>query len=654
MNEYDWVNTEILIPDTIFANNHKTNEGTGDGILDIFDRYNFTVKEDEPLEREVAVDPEMLGKVFENLLAVGDRKDLGTYYTPREIVHYMCQESLVNYLTTELVNKVSREDINILVKHGEQVLENDSQIMKKGKETKDYSFKLPGSIRKHADIIDQKLETIQVCDPAVGSGAFIVGMMNEIISTRKALTPYLGTEKRSAYQFKQHAIQNCLYGVDIAPGAVEITKLRLWLSLVVDEKDRETIQPLPNLDFKIMQGNGLVSMFMELDFDDLGAGNLFISDAVSKLDVKKHEYLNETSKSKKDNLKQEIENLMVSIVDTNPGFDSKEFKSQLHDSFSKNKVKQFFPWKLYFAEVFQDDNSGFDIVIANPPYRQLQGMRNNPVRKDYRAQNYETYAATGDIYCLFYERGIQIICKGGTLCYISSNKWMKARYGKLLRNFFLEYNPLLLINLGPDVFETATVDTNIFVLSKDTNQDCLRGLTFTQQGNDDIANQVAKDAVNLSRSHLNGQIWTISSEAEFNLKTKIENIGKPLKEWDVSIYFGIKTGYNKAFIIDGQKRAEILSACKTDKERQRTEDIIKPVLRGRDIKRYAYQWAEKWIIVTGYDLNILKEYPAVYQHLETIGKQIKAGNIKAKGKGLFNRDDQGLNWWNLRACAYYS
>jgi len=263
LGSYDWIDTDITLPNELFSNDVKTEQGdTGNGILDVFDRYNFTVKEDEPLEKEVAVDPEMLGKVFENLLEVDERSAKGTYYTPREIVHYMCEESLINYLATELEGSVPKEDIAKLVYSGNMMIEHESRVANEGKETPRYSFKLPESIRKHAELIDQKLEYIRVCDPAIGSGAFPVGMMSEIVSARETLSTYLPTAKnRTPYDFKRHAIQESLYGVDIDPGAVEIAKLRLWLSLIVDEDDIARIKPLPNLDYRIMQGNSLLEEF---------------------------------------------------------------------------------------------------------------------------------------------------------------------------------------------------------------------------------------------------------------------------------------------------------------------------------------------------------------------------------------------------------
>jgi hypothetical protein len=262
LNNYDWVNSDIEIDNILFSNNEKTKQGdVGTGILDVFDRYNFTVKEDEPLEKEVAVDPEMLGKVFENLLEVKDRKSKGTYYTPREIVHYMCEQSLINYLATELEGKASKDDIEKLIKHGEALGENEARVENKGEETSTYSYKLPESIRTNAKLIDQKLAEIKVCDPAIGSGAFPVGMMSEIVKARNVLSSYIKGPGRTIYNFKRDCIQNSLYGVDIDPSAVDIAKLRLWLSLVVDEEDIKQIKPLPNLDYKIMQGNSLLEEF---------------------------------------------------------------------------------------------------------------------------------------------------------------------------------------------------------------------------------------------------------------------------------------------------------------------------------------------------------------------------------------------------------
>jgi methylase of polypeptide subunit release factors len=263
--DYDWQKITIDIPNSIFSNDNKNNAGDkGTGILDVFDRYNFTIKEDEPLEKEVAVDPEMLGKVFENMLEITERKSKGAFYTPREIVHYMCQESLINYLNGEVGEEtkpgIPQADLILLVRKGHLALENDQRILDKGRETETYTFKLPATIRKNALLIDDKLANIKICDPAIGSGAFPVGMLHEVINVRQALSPHL-QKKTSVYELKKHTIGHSIYGVDIDPSAIDIARLRLWLSLIVDEDDYTSIDALPNLDYKIMQGNSLIEEY---------------------------------------------------------------------------------------------------------------------------------------------------------------------------------------------------------------------------------------------------------------------------------------------------------------------------------------------------------------------------------------------------------
>jgi hypothetical protein len=508
LNDYDWQDTDIEIPNEIFSNNHKTKEGdTGDGILDIFDRYNFTVKEDEPLEKEVAVDPEMLGKVFENLLEIKDRKSKGTYYTPREIVHYMCQQSLINYLFTEVNDKqkyridkqniqmklsgkpdpvqqnliiekdsniIPKEDIENLIKYGDSTIEHNHTTFDEFSKNPNYkgsykNYKLPQSILNNAELIDDKLKSIKVCDPAIGSGAFLVGMMNEIIRARNVLTSCLSwreadatKQSRTIYNFKRHAIQNCLYGVDIDPGAVEIAKLRLWLSLIVDEEDINKIKPLPNLDYKIMQGNSLISEFMGVDLDNDKQSNnntkLFFTDESKELyemlKVKKDELLNQPNTNKKKILKSEIENLIIKIFEIKlqeqksdyfkkireieekwerhpvkeerekeiekekdilyrkTGFNLEEIEKQLRQYTSNQKVRPFFPWKLYFSEVFQEKD-GFDVVIANPPYGNLLEVMQKKLMK-----NSYLFSTFSDISSPFVEKSFNLLKNNGDLVFI--------------------------------------------------------------------------------------------------------------------------------------------------------------------------------------------------------------------------------------------
>ena len=339
IGDYDWRKTDIVIPNRLFTNADAVEEGiTGTGVFDVFDRYNFTVNEAEPLEKEVAIDPEMLGKVFENLIEENRRKGLGAFYTPREIVHYMCQESLINYLDTALNGSgpkglVPRTDIETFIYMGEQISHYESVPT-------EYRIKMPKSVEQNARLIDEALANITVCDPAVGSGAFPVGMMNETVRARAALTPYFNdVHERTPYYFKRHAIQNCLYGVDIDASAVEIAKLRLWLSLVVDEEDVKQIKPLPNLDYKIVVGNSLL-------------GLPFKSRRLGKIEELKQKLFDETDHNKKKDLKDQVDKLLAEVFAA----------SKRSLGYEVN-----FDFRIFFSEVFQR-KGGFDVVFGNPPY----------------------------------------------------------------------------------------------------------------------------------------------------------------------------------------------------------------------------------------------------------------------------------------------
>src|SRR5437867_5591982 len=359
--DYDWRKTDIVLPNGLFTNNDRFDDfSAGTGLLDMFDRYNFTVNEAEPLEKEVAIDPEMLGKVFENLIEENLRKGLGSYYTPREIVHYMCQESLINYLDTALNSHsesigrekrkqaefgdekakqtlltastqreiVPRADIETFVHIGDQISHYESV------ETR-YAIKMPKSIEQHARLIDEKLTDITICDPAVGSGAFPVGMMTEIVRGRSALTPYFNdVHDRTPYHFKRHAIQDCLYGVDVDPGAIEIAKLRLWLSLVVDEEDVKQIKPLPNLFYKIVTGNSLLGV----------EKTLFNQKLFRRLEELKPRYFDDPNKERKDRYKQQIDETIHELTNR----------------------KEAFELEIHFTVMFHQQ-SECDVLIANEP-----------------------------------------------------------------------------------------------------------------------------------------------------------------------------------------------------------------------------------------------------------------------------------------------
>jgi len=649
INNYDWVHTDIILPNELFSNAIKTKEGdTGNGILDIFDRYNFTVKEDEPLEKEVAVDPEMLGKVFENLLEVKDRKSKGTYYTPREIVHYMCRQSLINYLYTTLNDVpvsyeklgeeqtfifkdagkkpqldltiehrtspvILKEDIETLIKYGEQVGENEATVEARGRETDRYSYKLSESIRQRAGLIDKKLADIKVCDPAIGSGAFPVGMMSEIAKTRNVLSVFIKEPNRSIYNFKRECIEKSLYGVDIDPGAVEIAKLRLWLSLVVDEEDIKQIKPLPNLDYKIVCGNSLLGV----------EKNLFNDVLFKELEHIKPLLFNETNPTKKQEYKNQIDDLISRITDGHKEFD----------------------FEVYFSEVFHE-KEGFDVVIANPPYIQIQSFSGRPEQDAWKRQNYATYVKTGDVYCMFYEQGFNLLAPKGVLTFITSNKWMRANYGKAMRKFFMEHGRInQLIDFGDSqLFENATTYTNILVWRKDDSSKEIHVWDLSKAYDADISLEALLAREGTCSPLFSLDSYIIAKDDQFRIRKKIEEVGVPLKEWNISINYGIKTGLNDAFIIDDKKKTELIA------KDPKSAEIIKPILRGRDIKRYRADFADLWMIATFPALQIkIDSYPAIRDYLKSFGKQLEQTGKPGCRKKTSNK------WFEVQdTIAYHS
>lgn len=527
LGNYNWQSTDILLPNELFSNRVKTKQGDiGTGILDVFDRYNFTVKEDEPLEKEVAVDPEMLGKVFENLLEVKDRKSKGTYYTPREIVHYMCQESLINYLTTELESIVSQNEIETLVKHGESAVDNDIQVLEKGRETYDYSFKLPDSIRENADEINEKLRDIKVCDPAVGSGAFLVGMMTEIVRTSSVLTEFLAKSKRlSAYDMKRYAIQNSLYGVDIDPGAVEIAKLRLWLSMIVDEDDYRQIKPLPNLDYKIMQGNSLFEKYEGIKLID----ERFFTKAEDRDAIQKHlkevqsnlqrEYIGLDASRKLTAIKKlEIEKRLkeiekqLSSLDKPTGNGQNSFSMfgktdvqakaeklmRLHQAFfeashkwEKDELKDQIDkltWDLIEATLKHEKKSGkleelrlFQKMNTRPFFlwklnfaevfkenRGFDVMIANPpyvVLAGNLFNEYKWTKGNNNTYVAFLETALRLISCSGVITYIIPTTWLAGNNFASMRSSLLERHSIQqIVQLPYDIFEVY-VDNLILVVT---------------------------------------------------------------------------------------------------------------------------------------------------------------------------------------------
>ncbi|MEI6881553.1 MAG: Eco57I restriction-modification methylase domain-containing protein [Bacteroidota bacterium] len=522
--DYNWQEANITIPQNLFRNEEKNKSGdVGTGILDVFDRYNFTIKEDEPLDKEVAVDPEMLGKVFENMLDITERKSKGAFYTPREIVHYMCQESLIHYLDNSLnsgtssyqelgsdqtklfggsTNKngnlkielehgnqilVPKKDIELFIREGHFALENDERVATKG-ETKTYQYQLPESIRKNADQIDQKLSSIKICDPAIGSGAFPVGLLHELVNAMLVLKPHLGydylTEKlkgfgfthresisdsRYIYRLKRHIIQESIYGVDIDSSAVDIARLRLWLSLVVDEDDLDPIETLPNLDYKIVAGNSLIGLPEDV------FPNLKVLKEIEEL---KPSFYDETNESRKKELRLGINQKIRELLDT-------------AEQFAGYKID--FDFKLYFSEVWHK-KGGFDIVIGNPPYGLLNKKQNqnfsitvNSEHLDYFKSTQKYDSAKGgiiNVFRLFITQSGDLLNNNGVFAEIFPLAYTGDVTSKNIREHNLKKFKLIGIEAFPErdneskrVFKHAKMSVAIlFFTSKgqETNQFYLR------------------------------------------------------------------------------------------------------------------------------------------------------------------------------------
>ena len=570
------------------------------GLLNILKRYNFTIEENTPNEQQVALDPELLGKVFENLLGAYNpetketaRNQSGSFYTPREIVNYMVDESLIAYLgDTPLVRSMFKDDFE-----PDELHWSDYQL------------------------IAGKLKSVKILDPACGSGAFPMGLLNRIVELLQKIEA-----DKTTYELKLNIIENCIYGSDIQSIAAQITKLRFFISLICDcEKDTSKpnfgIPTLPNLETKFVTANSLIGI------KDKGKeiqGNLFIDTQISELKQElyevRHNHFRAKTATEKIRLRKTDESIRSGLAELlSQGFQTGFNTDQLisWNPYDQNAVSPFFDSEWMFGVT-----DGFDIVIGNPPYIQLQND-GGKLGKLYQPCGFKTFASTGDIYCLFYERGHQLLKPEGHLCFITSNKWMRAGYGEKTRNFFAnETNPKLLIDFaGVKIFESATVDTNILLFAKSDNQHQTVCAVTNKQNKDSVKN--LSDFVQQHNSICDfnsSDSWVILSPIELSIKRKIEAVGTPLKDWDIQINYGIKTGFNDAFIISTEKRNEILANCKDADERQRTEELIRPILRGRDIKRYGYDWANLYLIATfpsrHYDID---RYPAVKQYLLSFG-----------------------------------
>ena len=470
-------------------------------LFQFFSEYNFTIDENDPNDAEVGVDPEMLGKIFENLLE--DNKDKGAFYTPKEIVRYMCQESLIAYLETN--TSVAKDKIRKFVLSPEDGV---------------------------ADIPDNKkpkllttLEEVKICDPAIGSGAFPMGLLNELLHCREVLSG----ERYDRAEIKKSIIQNNIYGVDIEKGAVDIARLRFWLSIVVDE---ETPSPLPNLDYKIMQGNSLIESFMGVDLSKLTYEKEYKKDKgeILLFDDEKNRlqktvshllssYYSCSDHGRKVKLQQDISDTI-----------NKQLEAQAYDPVILGKLKtinlaenkKFFLWHTWFSDVFsRPSKEGFDIVIGNPPY----GANIDDLVSLYEELYPNTSHGYKDIYKYFYDFGLSICKNNGVVCYITPNTFLRQpRYGDL-RRVLLEFNILQILDLGENIFEDAVVPVAICLCKAITSPT----VTFFADLTMDITVNNAKNILNNIRFlQIDQECWNTTQNNVF-----IDNIRKTKHNEDI-------------------------------------------------------------------------------------------------------------------------
>ncbi|EKQ9227574.1 Eco57I restriction-modification methylase domain-containing protein [Campylobacter jejuni] len=681
--------------------------------LDSFD-FGSDDEQSEILSQKELISSSVLGNVFEKLNGYKE----GSFYTPSFITSYMCKESI----TKVVLDKFNAQfDLD----------------------AKDIS-ELRKSLRKEDKKAQKELlNSIKICDPAVGSGHFLVSALNVMLSIYDELNlfdeefylevqndeilitgrkgEFIEYKRPSTPKDKAHLIQqelfhtkkdiieNNLFGVDINPNSCEITKLRLWIELLkhsfyqsFDDENYHDLKTLPNIDINIKCGNSLVSYF-ETGKSLSHYPN--IKERINKYkrivkDYKEGFYIDKNLIAKEiKNLQESFKNFCLKdkfnkeIKQLTNGANeySKKYGDFLADEhhdekfksfFSKNMfefsfdekvaIKEFanlkkeydnifnlesnhpFEWRFEFPEILDDDGNfkGFDLIIGNPPYIRQEELKE---LKPHLAKNYKVYKGTSDIYTYFYELGFNVLKDNGVLSYITSNKYTRAGYGEALREFLLknvkvlEYTDLN----GIKVFDSATVDTSILCFEKSKSKDNkFKYLALSNEILKTCAYDIGlyKDFAEFSQNSLSKESFTFSDENTSALKAKIERIGTPLKEWyGLNINYGIKTGYNEAFIITTEKRNEILAKCKDEAEKERTAKLIRKMLRGRDIKRYSYEWAGLWVIGTFPSLKInIEQYPALKQYLSQFLPHIEQSGEKGCRKKTSNK------WFETQDnIAYY-
>ena len=637
------------------------------------------------MEKEVAVDPEMLGKVFENLLEVNDRSSMGAFYTPRHIVHYMCQESLINYLNTN--SDIPKEDLKVFITKGDLAI---NSIIRANDEKKKYNghqytrIELPNSIKDNSDELERLLQKVKVIDPAVGSGAFPVGMMNEIVKARYILRLLNGIDDINLYELKRETIENSLYGVDLELSATDITKLRFWLSLIVDEDDMNEIRPLPNLDNQIMCGNSLVDSYKGIRlFDD----SLIVRSAQQRLaatpterafndlENKKREFFKATGPSIKNKLKNEIKELKWNFIEVHLKHQGQQSLIDEIKDFKQRDDKPFFIWELEFSEIFKGENPGFDIVIGNPPYVGEKG--NKETFREIKETQFgkKFYKRKMDLFYFFFHKSLDIVKNHGSIGFITTNYFITADGG---------------INLRNDIKERAII-TKLIDFHEVKIFDSAKGqhnmITFLKRGND--PNYVAdtifthrKDSFNqdiiqtiLSNIDENTVYSKVSQDNLFDTDNNYIRIPKYSNDFqqifdkilsdckflgDIKhISQGLISGADKvtqrhiklfpeeSFIkndgvyVLNKNEVEYLNLSNNEK------NLLKPFFKNSNIKQfYTTTQPEKFLIYATRDLDI-NEFPNIKNHFDKYAKIIKN---RSQDRGEIKAALKLGKWWVIFAA----
>ncbi|MBA7532876.1 hypothetical protein ES705_25106 [subsurface metagenome] len=620
-------------------------------VIEFLDSFKFVHK--EQFGNESSIDPEILGYIFERAMTATDRKGTGAYYTPKSITKYISENTIYPCIIDK-TNEILKTEKGY----------KDTELIKDIEEL----FILPATTLK--EIWDKIILKLRVLDNACGSSAFLLAAANILFVLNKKINDKIGAENPDT-TLKIIILVNNLYGVDINPNGIEIAKLRLWLWLA-DSYEPGYIKPLPNIDYNLRVGNSLIGY---VDLDEFKGARLTLSD-----------FLQGEEKPTLDNLLKERNDLIREYKIT-WGEEAKELKeavqeldvkisnllnSDLYRKFREKKIEinreEFlklnpFHWGFEFYEVFALDKPkaerGFDVVIGNPPYVRQEKIKDQ--KSIFEKIYQEVYDSTADLCVYFVGRSLDLTKFGCYHSFIITNKWIRARYGENLRRYLTEnitIDEIVDFN-GIRVFVGATVDVLVYKFKNTIPEDNnLRYCAYKDTSILHIEKNIETDGFDIEQETLK-QGWIFYPKDVLEINRKIEEVGKPLKDLDITIYRGITTGFNEAFVIENETKKKLIE------ENPKSVDLIKPLLRGRDIGKCYVNWQNLWIIVipAGFTKEVSKNlnlsyneaekffsetYPSIYNHLI----QFKSIDSK-RGKGLVNRDDQGDFWWELRPCDYY-